>query len=219
MYKLAIFDMDGTILNSLEDIKDCCNMALADFGYPTHELEPYKYFVGNGARMLVKRSMPEEVREDDAQVDRVLAVYTGYYAEHGNDKTGPYPGIVDALKKLKANGVRLAVVSNKPNPATRKLAQLHFPGIFDLVYGERPGIPTKPAPDTVLEVMREFGASGAETAYFGDSSVDMMTGKNAGAFTTGVLWGFRPKSELVENGADRTIDKVEQICDLVLKND
>ncbi len=219
MYKLAIFDMDGTILNSIEDIRDCCNMALADFGYPSHETEEYKYFVGNGARLLVKRAMPEDIRDDDAQLDRVLAAYTGYYDAHGNDKTGPYPGVVEALETLKANGVKLAVVSNKPNPSTRELAQLHFPGVFDIVYGERTGIPTKPAPDTVLEVMRRLDVAPCETAYFGDSSVDMLTGKNANAFTVGVLWGFRPKSELVENGADCTIDKVEQICDLVLGTD
>ena len=216
MYKLAVFDMDGTILNSIDDLADSCNHALAEFGYPAHEASEYFYFCGNGARMLVKRAMPESEREDDAQVDRVLATYSEWYNAHSAIKTAPYPGLVETLKRLKQNGVSLAVVSNKPDAATRSLAGLYFDGLFDVVFGQREGVPIKPAPDAVFEAMELLGVSPAETAYFGDSGVDISTGKNAGVFTTGVLWGFRPKSELESAGADRTIERPEEIADVVL---
>lgn len=216
MYKLAIFDMDGTILDSLEDIVLCCNRALEDFGFPSHPREAYHYFIGNGARTLVQRSMPKEKQFDEALLDAVHARYTAYYKDHGNDHTCPYPGIVDILTKLKENGVRLGVVSNKPNAPTNELAELHFPGLFDLVFGERNGVPIKPAPNAIYEMMEHLDVTAGETIYFGDSGVDMETGVNAGLYTVGVLWGFRPKNELEENGANCTIDKVEQIADLIL---
>lgn len=216
MYKMAIFDMDGTILNSLEDIKDCCNMALADFGCPTHPLDPYKYFVGNGAKNLVRRAMPDDKKADDALFENIFKRYIEYYKVHGNDKTCPYDGIPETLQKLKDSGVILGVLSNKPHADTTNLAKLHFGDLFDIVYGERSGVPIKPAPDAIFEILEKFGVAPGEVAYFGDTSVDIETGINAGLYTVGVEWGFRPKAELVESGAHLTIDKTEAIADIVL---
>lgn len=211
MKKLAIFDMDGTLLDTLEDLARSCNHTLEQFGYPLHDTQQYKAFVGNGARKLVERMLPADSRSP-RRVEEVLTAYRAYYAQHSTDCTKPYPGIEQAVQELRKAGVKLGIVSNKPHSDTVQLAALYFgEGTFDLVYGAMEGVPVKPDPTAVEKMMAVVGVTPEETAYFGDSGVDMLTGKAAGAWTVGVLWGFRTKEELESSGADSTIAKPEEI--------
>ena len=186
-----IFDLDGTLLDTLEDLKDATNAALAAFGYPGRTLEEVRRFVGNGAARLLELAVPE-----GADWAPALAYFEGYYDAHCRVKTGPYPGILEALSQIQAE-YPVAIVSNKPDSAVKALCTDYFPGIFAL--GEQTGCPRKPAPDMVRKAMDALGAE--DCIYVGDSEVDVATAKNAGVPCLSVLWGFRDRAALEQAGA------------------
>ena len=214
-YKAAVFDMDGTILDTLGDIADSVNVSLERAGFPPRSEEEVRRFVGNGAAKLVERAVPpgtppETVRE-------VLDFYRPYYEAHAQNWTRAYPGIPEALARLRAAGMKLAVVSNKPEGATVKLAERYFPGVFDAVSGAREGVPVKPAPDALNAVMAALGVTARETVYIGDSEVDLATADNAGTGCVLVGWGFRGAAFLREQGAPKlVVEDAEQLADILL---
>ena len=213
-YKAAIFDMDGTILDTLGDLRDSVNAALRREGFPERTLEEVRSFVGNGAAKLVERAVPAGTDAETAR--RVLDFYRPYYEAHAQILTAPYPGVAEAMAALRAAGVKLAVVSNKPHPATAKLADRYFPGVFDVVIGARDGTAVKPAPDLLLEAMDALGIRPEETVYVGDSDVDIATAKNAGTDGIAVAWGFRGEAFLREHGAERIVRDAAELTAAIL---
>ena len=196
MKKLAIFDLDGTLLNTIADLAAATNYALSQQGYPTHETEAYFYFVGNGINKLFERALPEGKKSQE-NVLKTRSLFVPYYDIHNADFSIPYDGIQDLLTALQNKGMLLAVASNKYDAATKKLINQYFPNIkFTAVFGQRDEVPTKPNPAVVNEIIQLAKVSKDEVVYIGDSGVDMQTGKNAEVCTVGVSWGFRPKSEL-----------------------
>lgn len=216
MRKLAVFDLDGTLLDTLSDLAGAANYALRELGMPLHEREAYKLCVGNGARVLMRRALPEEYRQDRQVLQKAFELFWEYYARHAQDETKPYPGIPELLRDLRALGVMLAVLSNKPDDSVQMLLPFYFPGVFGLAFGQREGIPHKPDPGAVFEILRHFGAAPGEAIYIGDSAVDIETGKNAGLYTVGVSWGFRTKGELINAGADVIIDKPAELIKIIV---
>lgn len=210
MYKAAIFDLDGTLLNTIKDLAAACNTALEAFDYPTHDEETYKTYVGNGIYKLVERSVPEEKR-DKANVLKVKEVFDAYYSEHSLDQTQPYEGIRELLKTLKENGIVCGVVTNKAHSYAVKLVELFFGDLVEYTLGQREGIPTKPHPQSVLEMIDYFKVSQQECLYIGDSNVDMETAKAADVDSVGVLWGFRGEEELVKAGAKYIISTTREL--------
>lgn len=214
MYKLAVFDMDGTILDTLEDLKDSTNFALEKCGYPTRSYDEVRRFVGNGIRKLIERAVPEGLTVE--QIDRVHEVFTEHYKVHCADKTKAYDGIKPLLEKLRANGVKTAVVSNKADYGVQELCKEYFDGLFDYAIGEREGIRRKPAPDSVNEALRVLGMSKSEAVYIGDSDVDFETAKNAELPCISVLWGFRDEEFLREKGATLFVHDPAEIYDIIM---
>lgn len=191
----VLFDLDGTLLDTLEDLTDAVNATLAHFGCPPRSREQVRQFVGNGAERLLRLALPG--KESDPPVAEVLAWFQVYYAAHAQIKTCPYQGILETLTQIQRE-FSVAIVSNKPDKAVKKLCNQYFPGVFAL--GERPDCPRKPAPDMVHKAMAEIGAD--RCIYVGDSEVDVLTAKNAQVPCLSVLWGFRDRRELEEAGAD-----------------
>lgn len=215
MIKACIFDLDGTLVNSLYDLADSTNYALKQFGFPIHETEKYKYFVGDGMPKLIERTLPENARTEETK-KAVLDCFMAYYREHYLDKTAVYDGITDVVNQLINNGVKVAVMSNKADEMAKIVTNKLFGDIFSAVYGKRVGYPAKPDPTLTLELMSELGVSPCECAFIGDSGMDMAVAKNAGAFAIGVLWGFRKEEELLSNGADfiaKTPDDIIKIIE------
>ena len=208
-YKIAIFDLDGTILNTIEDLADSLNYALAKNGYKERTVAETQSFVGNGLLMLVKRAIKPETSEEEAQ--KVLADLKAYYKIHCADKTKPYEGIPELLKDLKTAGYRLAVVSNKADYAVQILCEQYFPGMFDLAVGERENVRRKPAPDSVNAVLAEFELKKADAVYIGDSDVDIETAENVGTDSILVAWGFRGADFLREKGAKNIVFDTEEL--------
>ena len=196
MKTAVLFDLDGTLLDTLEDLADATNATLEHFGYPTRSLAEIRRFVGNGARRQITLSLPGGQTEEE--IDQVLAWYKEYYAAHSQIKTRPYEGVLEALEQVKTL-CPVAIVSNKPDVAVKILCGEFFPEVYSL--GERSGCPRKPAPDMVLDAMKAVGAENC--IYVGDSEVDILTARNAGVPCLSVLWGFRDLDCLVEAGADR----------------
>lgn len=211
MSKAAIFDLDGTLLNTLEDLAAACNHALAQEGFAPHPTEAYRYFVGNGVKKLIARIVPPEIAQTEALLLKLTAHFDAYYALHGQDLTKPYDGILPMLDKLAAEGYRLAVLSNKPHAFVQTLTAHYFGDRFAAVYGNRPGYPVKPEPSLLKEVLAKIDAAPGDALYLGDSGVDMQTAKNGDVLAIGVLWGFRDKEELLENGADILLESPEQL--------
>lgn len=202
-YELVIFDMDGTILDTLQDLANSTNHALALNGLPERSIDEVRRFVGNGIRRLIERAVPDGCGE--AVTEKVFCDFNEYYREHCFDSTSPYDGIPECLEAMKRAGVHLAVVSNKAQYAVSELEQRFFPGIFDMAVGERAGIRRKPYADSVLHVIDVMGASAEKTVYVGDSEVDVQTAKNAGIDEIAVEWGFRDADFLREQGAERIV--------------
>ena len=193
MKKLVIFDLDGTLLNTIADLAASTNHALAANGYPTHPTEEYRFFVGNGINKLFERALPEG-EKTEANVLKIRQRFIPYYDVHCVDLTKPYPGIPELLKTLQQRSVQIAVASNKYQRATGKLIPYFFPDIhFTAILGQREGVPRKPDPQIVHEIMRMANVSTDEVLYVGDSNVDMQTANNARVDSVGVTWGFRPK--------------------------
>lgn len=208
-YELVIFDLDGTILDTLEDLTDSINHALKQFGYPTRALEEVRSFVGDGLLMLTRRALAPETDEDVVQ--KVLAEQKAYYKEHCADKTKPYEGIPELLGELKATGYKLAVVSNKADYAVQILCEQYFPGIFHMAVGEKENVRKKPAPDSVNAVLEELQVERDHAVYVGDSEVDIKTAENAGLDAILVSWGFRDADFLREQGAKRLVSTVSEL--------
>lgn len=213
-YKLAIFDMDGTILNTLEDLTDCINYATAANGYPTHSIDEVRQFVGNGLYVLVDKACPAGVGSEEKQ--KVFHAFKEHYKLHNTDKTRPYDGICGLLDELKRAGCLTAVVSNKQHAAVLDLCNMYFDGLFDYALGERPEIPRKPNPDPVYHVLNELGIDKRDAVYIGDSDVDFTTAKNAGTDLIMVTWGFRDKEFLKSLGATVFADTTDEIKKIIL---
>ncbi len=213
-YKLAIFDLDGTILNTLEDLADATNFALREHGYPERTIEEVRRFVGNGIRKLIERAVPSSLTAEE--IDRVHNTFSAYYQRHCADKTRPYEGILQLLERLRAAGCLTAVVSNKADAAVQPLCQHYYNGLFDYAVGERAGIRRKPAPDSVQEVLRRLGVDPADAVYIGDSEVDIQTAANAGLDSVVVTWGFRERTYLESQGGRCFVDSPEEIERIVL---
>ena len=215
MTRLVIFDLDGTLLDTIDDLAASTNYALRRNGYPEHELAAYRYFVGNGVAKLIERALPEAERSAQ-NVERLRRDFVEYYTEHSADLTKPYPGIRETVSELGRRGIVRAVASNKYQAATEKLVA-HFFGeeTFRVVLGQREGIAPKPDPTIVRDSLSRTGFAPAETLYVGDSCVDMQTARNGGLRSVGVSWGFRPRAELEQNGATFVIDCPAQLLDLL----
>ena len=206
MIKTVIFDLDGTLLNTLEDLKEAANFALSEFGYPKRSLEEIRCFVGNGVRKLIERAVPEACEN----IDECLCVFKKNYSENMCNNTVPYNGTLKILKDLQDNGVKIGVVSNKFDSAVKELCKKYFGNLVDIAVGQSDDVPKKPAPEGVFKVMKELGAEKISTVYIGDSEVDVQTAKNSGLPCIGVTWGFRNKNDL--QGADYIIDNP---CDII----
>lgn len=199
---LVIFDLDGTLLDTLEDLYRCGNHILDLHGHPTHSKEAYRYFVGNGIRKLIERALPVKYR-DPQYIERLFREFLDFYDIHKMDYTKPYSGIVELLEYLQNRGIQMAVASNKAHEAMDELMRHYFPFIqFVAVLGHRPGVPPKPSPEIIQDILKISGEKITETLYVGDSAVDMETARNAHLKKVGVLWGFRDKPELETSGAD-----------------
>ena len=214
-YQAAIFDMDGTILNTLEDLCAAMNHTLRVSGYPERTLDEVRRFVGNGIRKLIERAAPQGT--DSTEIDRLFGIFNGYYKEHCADNTKPYDGILDMLKKLRANGVKTAVVSNKADYAVQELCIQYFDGLFDAAAGERTGVRKKPAPDSVFAVLEKLGVKAENAVYIGDSDVDIETARNSGMDKIIVDWGFRDKDFLISKGADMIVSSPRDIENIILQ--
>ena len=216
MYKLIIFDLDGTLLNTIGDLAESCNYALKMCGHEPHPVNAYNFFVGNGIMKLFERALPEDAR--DAKTLREMKEYFLWHYEKNNAVfTKPYDGICDLLKRLQSNGCMLAVASNKYQEATEEIIKNYFKDIdFIKVLGQREGIPIKPDPYIINEILNYANVEAAETIYIGDSGVDAATAKNIDNLTfIGVTWGFRPKKELEEHGAKLFANSPEDIWRLI----
>ena len=213
-YKVILFDLDGTLLDTLEDLAEAVNAALRKRGLPLHSTDEYRKMVGHGVRNLVTVALPEAFRADEAFIDSCLADFKAYYTEHIDVHTRPYPGIPELLARLHGSGTRIAVASNKFQEGTEKLIAEFFPGIpFAAILGNRPGYPLKPDPEIVGEVLRAAGASPADAILVGDSSTDMLTARNGGIKSIAVTWGYRPMTATPEYPA---VSSVEELAALLL---
>jgi len=215
MYKNVIFDLDGTLLNTIDDLADAGNWVCRRHGWPTHTVEEYKYFVGNGMARLASRFAPEDQRTPEG-IAAILAEFMPYYDAHKEDKTAPYPGIRELLARLKGAGVTLAVLSNKAHSLVPAIIEGYFPGVFDYTQGALDGLPTKPDPTLLHRLMGEMGAAPEDTLFVGDSNVDIRTANNGGLKSCGVLWGFRTRAELEAEGAGFLAETPEELGNLIL---
>ena len=206
-----IFDLDGTLLNTLKDLAASTNYALRTAGMPEHSVEDVRRFVGNGVKKLMERAIPQGL--ENPKFDETYATFRKHYLEHSLDTTKPYDGIPEVLAELKRRGKKLAIVSNKFYAATQELAKHFFPETIQVAIGERENIRKKPAPDTVLEAMRQLGVGREGTVYIGDSDVDIDTAKNVGVPCISVLWGFRDKDFLIEHGATHLIKEPKELLE------
>lgn len=211
MKKTVIFDLDGTLLNTLDDLADSTNYALSKFGYPTRTIEEVRQFVGNGVAKLIERAIPEG--KNNPNFEKCLAIFKENYAQNMYNKTAPYNGIIEMLSNLKSRGIKIAVVSNKFDLAVKELCKKYFEGFIDFAAGENEaqGIKKKPAPDTVISVLNEFNFAPEDAVYVGDSDVDIMTAKNSKMPCISVTWGFRDEKFLLENGATILINAPSEI--------
>lgn len=211
-FRLVIFDLDGTLLNTIDDLAMSTNYALRQYGYPEHDLAAYRYFVGNGITKLIERALPEEARQEHI-ITSLRAAFVAYYQQHKTDLSRPYPGIPELLHTLHSQGIRLAVASNKYQQGTIELVR-HFFGdrLFSVVLGQREGVPVKPDPTIIKDILTSTAVPESETLYVGDSGVDMQTARNSALTSIGVTWGFRPRRELEINGANLIVDTPREIA-------
>lgn len=213
-YKAAIFDMDGTLLNTLDDLAASTNAALAAHGMPLRTTDEVRRFVGNGIPNLIRRAVPAGT--DEATQRAVFDTFCAHYAVHDADTTAPYPGIIGLLEHLRAQGVLCAVVSNKGDFAVQALVEHYFDGLFGFAVGEREGIRRKPAPDTVFAALEALGVEPGEAVYVGDSEVDVATAQASGLDCIAVTWGFRSVECLLEAGATTLVSTADELAAAIL---
>lgn len=214
MYKAVIFDLDGTLLDTLEDLKNSVNYALEKSGMPKRSLDEVRAFVGNGVANLIKRAVPRDTAEEAEQ--KVFADFKSHYGVHCEDLTKPYPGVNELLDELKAVGIKTAVVSNKLESAVKKLCQKYFGEGISAAAGDIEGRKRKPEPDSVFAVLEELGIDACDAVYVGDSEVDVLTAENCGMDCIAVSWGFRSRETLAEAGAKVIVDTVDEIKKILL---
>ena len=215
MKKLVIFDLDGTLLNTIADLAEATNQALAYYGYPTHPLDSYRYFIGNGINKLFERALPESERTTE-NILRIRSRFLPFYDVHNADLSRPYEGIEALLEELQSRGILLGVASNKYQAATEKLIRHYFPKIqFAEVLGQREGIAVKPDPTIVFDILKKTTVEKEEVLYVGDSGVDMQTATNAGVDAIGVTWGFRPRTELEALHPKGVIEHAEELLKFI----
>ena len=212
IYRAAIFDMDGTLVDTLEDLRDSVNEMLAHYNLPPRTLDEVRRFVGNGARKLMLRSLPADCNF----IDAALEYYNGCYARHCTNKVKPYDGIMDLLMALAAKKIPLGICTNKQHFAAVEIAEkILAPIKFSYVSGDEPNRPRKPDPTCALACAEKFSVAPEDVAYFGDTAVDMNTAHNAGFLAVGVTWGFRPRSELIDSGAQIIVDHPREIFERI----
>jgi len=214
-FEAIIFDLDGTLLDTLDDIADSANTVLARRGYPVHEAGDYRLMVGAGVRMLVERMLPHSERETEL-IDRCLAEMRDEYGRNWNNKTRPYEGVPEMLEGIAERGLKRAVLSNKPDDLTRAcVSELLTPWPFDVVAGQGGAIPHKPDPAGALEIARRLQVPPAATLFLGDSDIDILTAVNAGMYPAGALWGFRTRAELSGAGAEALLEHPRQLLEIL----
>lgn len=211
-YKTLIFDLDGTLLDTLQDLAAATNYTLGKHGFPLRSVDEVRMFVGNGIRKLIERAVPAGTSE--AEQELVFADFNVYYKEHCADTTCAYPGVLQLLKEARSLGCQTAIVSNKADYGVQELAKQYFPGLLDAACGEREGIARKPAPDMLLAVMEKLGADKESTVYIGDSDTDLQTAANTGVPCIGACWGFRGREFLLEHGATILAERVADVLPL-----
>ncbi|MCM1335604.1 MAG: HAD-IA family hydrolase [Bacteroides sp.] len=217
MYRCVLFDLDGTLLNTLEGLADAGNYALSELSLPTHPIECYRSFVGNGIPKLIERMLPPNTEK--AIFEKAHDLFCSYYDIHMNDKTFPYDGIAALLMRLKDSGIKLAVITNKAHSFAEGMLHAAFGDIFDIIFGSVEGKPKKPDPYWALRALETLSIKPEEALYVGDSGVDMNTAKNAGIVSCGVLWGFRDRDELIGNGAKYLCKNSEELAALIYGKD
>lgn len=208
-YDAVIFDLDGTLTDTLGDLRNSVNYALNQFGFPERSLDEVRSFVGNGVRRLIYLSVPENTSEEVSE--KCLDVFKEYYKENSLVETKPYDGIIEMIEKLRNDGVKTAVVTNKMHEAAEDIVRIFFGNLIDVTLGQVDGVAQKPQPDGINLVLEKLGVSKEKAVYVGDSEVDCITAKNAEIPCIGVTWGFRDKDVLIENGADIIVDSPEDI--------
>lgn len=217
MKKLCIFDLDGTLLDTLPTIAHYCNLTLREFDLPEIPEERYKYLAGNGAKVLIERMIDEVGADREEYFDKMFKFYNKEYDKNVSYLTKAFDGVPELLAGLKETGISTAVLSNKPDFAAVNVVKLFLGDLIDIAHGGRDGIPLKPAPDGVFKIFEEAGATADECLYVGDTGTDMETGKNSGIFSIGVLWGFRKEDELLQNGADMIVSHPLEILEYAKK--
>lgn len=216
-YKAAIFDLDGTLIDTLDDLANCMNAALCSLGYPAHETHKYKYFVGDGVAALARRTLPAGV-DDEEIINKCVSAMRKEYSTRWNEKSHPYEGIPELLDGLSTRGIKMAVLSNKLDEFTKLVVEKFLSKWkFEVVFGERKGVPKKPDPSAAFEVAELLGVCPEECLYLGDTDVDMKTANSAGMFAIGVLWGFRQADELLAHGAKMLVEKPDEVLSLLIK--
>lgn len=210
--KTIVFDMDGTVLNTLDDLTMSMNFVMTEFGFPTHSVEEYRSAFGNGVRYALEKTAPHGTPSD--VIDKMIPIFKKHYDAHCLDNTRPYDGIIPLMKQLKKRGFRMAIVSNKIDSAVKELNEKFFSDVVDVAIGERAGIKRKPAPDMVFLALDELGASIDDAVYVGDSEVDLKTAQNSSLPCVSVLWGFRDKDYIKEIGGETFAESPHDLLDI-----
>lgn len=216
MFKAVIFDLDGTLINSIGDLAAACNYGLEKCGFPTHEVEEYKMFVGDGRLKLIERILAPEIRNEE-NINKLLKLFDDYYSDHMFDNTKTYDGVIELIDYLHKKDIKCAVVSNKPHEFATQIVSDFLGKRFEVVFGHRKDTKTKPDPYSVNEVIKKLDISKDECLYVGDSNVDIITARNAGVKSVGVLWGFRSEEELRGEGADFIANDMEELKNIILQ--